>query len=193
MGTPFDGIEAAIISDEGEPVPDTVTGNLCVRAGWPSMFITYLNNPDVYSGKFKNGWYYSGDKAYRDADGYFWFVGRADDVINTAGHLISPFEIESTLLEIEEVAEAGVVGVPDEILFEKVVAFVALHQKYSYSQELELKIRLYVTHKLSSVATPHDVVFVEDIPKNKSGKIMRRVLKARYLGTDVGDISTLEV
>jgi len=193
MGKPVDGIEAAIVSDEGEPVADTVTGNLCVRAGWPSMFVTYLNNPEVYAGKFNNGWYYSGDKAYRDQDGYFWFVGRADDVINTAGHLISPFEIESTLLEIEEVAEAGVVGVPDEILFEKVVAFIALHRKYSYSQELELKIRLYVTHKLSSVATPHDVVFVEDIPKNKSGKIMRRVLKARYLGTDVGDISTLEV
>jgi len=193
MGKPVDGIEAAIVSDEGDPVADTVTGNLCVRAGWPSMFVTYLNNPEVYAGKFKNGWYYSGDKAYRDPDGYFWFVGRSDDVINTAGHLISPFEIESTLLEIEEVAEAGVVGVPDEILFEKVVAFVALHRKYGYSQELELKIRLYVTHKLSSVATPHDVVFVEDIPKNKSGKIMRRVLKARYLGTDAGDISTLEV
>jgi len=193
MGKPVDGIEAAIISDGGDPVPDAGTGNLCVKTGWPSMFVTYLNNPQVYSDKFRNGWYYSGDKAYRDADGYFWFVGRADDVINTAGHLISPFEIESTLLEIEEVAEAGVVGVPDEILFEKVVAFIALHGKYVYSQELELKIRLHVTHKLSSVATPHDVVFVEDIPKNKSGKIMRRVLKARYLGLDAGDISTLEV
>lgn len=193
MGKPVDSIEAAIISDDGEPAGDMETGNLCLRAGWPSMFVTYLNNAEVYAAKFRNGWYYSGDKAYRDPDGYFWFVGRADDVINTAGHLISPFEIESTLLEMEEVAEAGVVGVPDEILFEKVVAFVALHRKYVYSQELELKIRLHVTHKLSSVATPHDVVFVEDIPKNKSGKIMRRVLKARYLGTDAGDISTLEV
>ncbi len=193
MGKPVDGVVAAILTDDGVPVPDNTPGNLCLHAGWPSMFVTYLNNPEVYAGKFRNGYYYSGDTAYRDPDGYFWFVGRADDVINTAGHLISPFEIESTLLEIEEVAEAGVVGIPDEILFEKVVAFVALHKKYTYSRELELKIRLYVTHKLSSVATPHDVVFVEDIPKNKSGKIMRRVLKARYLGTDCGDISTLEV
>ncbi|HOP41493.1 MAG TPA: AMP-binding protein [Geobacteraceae bacterium] len=193
MGKPVDGIEAAILTDEGEPVPDTEPGNLCVKTGWPSMFAAYLNNPGAYASKFRNGYYFSGDTAYRDADGYFWFLGRTDDVINTAGHLISPFEIESTLLEIEEVAEAGVVGVPDEILFEKVVAFVTLHRKYTYSQELELKIRLYVTHKLSSVATPHDVVFLPEIPKNKSGKIMRRVLKARYLGTDEGDISTLEV
>ncbi len=193
MGKPVDGIEAAILTEEGTPVEDTQPGNLCVKAGWPSMFATYLNNPVVYAAKFRNGFYFSGDTAYRDEDGYFWFLGRSDDVINTAGHLISPFEIESTLLEIEEVAEAGVIGVPDEILFEKVVAFVALHKKFDYSQELELKIRLYVTHKLSSVATPHDVVFVPEIPKNKSGKIMRRVLKAHYLGTDVGDISTLEV
>ncbi len=193
MGKPVDGIDAAILTDEGEAVQDTQPGNLCVKVGWPSMFATYLNNPGAYASKFRNGYYFSGDTAYRDEDGYFWFLGRTDDVINTAGHLISPFEIESTLLEIEEVAEAGVVGVPDEILFEKVVAFVTLHKKYAYSQELELKIRLYVTHKLSSVATPHDVVFLPEIPKNKSGKIMRRVLKATYLGTDVGDISTLEV
>ncbi|MFZ2949046.1 MAG: hypothetical protein WA003_06145, partial [Desulfuromonadaceae bacterium] len=116
----------------------------------------------------------------------------SDDVINTAGHLISPFEIESTLIEVAEVAEAGVIGAPDELLYEKVIAFVSLHLQATFSRELELKIRLHVTNKLSSVATPHEIICVDAVPKNKSGKIMRRVLKARYLGTDAGDISTLE-
>ena len=192
MGKPLEGIEPAIIADNGNPVADFDQGNLCVKPGWPSMFVTYINNHQAYQSKFKNGYYYTGDTAYRDDEGYFWFLGRSDDVINTAGHLISPFEVESALLEIEEVAESGVIGAPDELLFEKVVAFVALHSQFSYSRELELKIRLYVTNKVSSIATPQDIVFVESIPKNKSGKIMRRVLKARFMGTDVGDISTLE-
>ncbi len=193
MGKPVTGIEAAIIADDGAAVPDKEQGNLCVKPGWPSMFVTYLNNDEVYRQKFRGGYYFSGDTAYRDPDGYFWFLGRSDDVINTAGHLISPFEIESALLEIPEVAESGVIGAPDDLLFEKVVAFVALHTQFSYSRELELKIRLHVTNKLSSIATPQEIVFTDAIPKNKSGKIMRRVLKARYLGTDAGDISTLEI
>ena len=192
MGTPVDGIEPAIIDDQGLVITDDTPGNLCLKAGWPSMFTTYLNNPAVYASRIRDGYYYTGDTAYRDGDGYYWFRGRSDDVINTAGHLISPFEIESSLIEVAEVAEAGVIGAPDDLLFEKVIAFVSLHSQATYSRELELKIRLHVSNKLSSVATPHEIICVGSIPKNKSGKIMRRVLKARYLGTDAGDISTLE-
>ncbi len=125
-------------------------------------------------------------------DGYFWFKGRSDDVINTAGHLISPFEVESALLELEEVAESGVIGAPDDLFFEKVVAFIHLHEQFHYTSELELKMRLYVSNKVSSIATPQEIIITNRIPKNKSGKIMRRVLKAQYLGSDAGDISTLE-
>jgi len=192
MGTAVSGIEPAIIADDGTIILDETHGNLCVKVGWPSMFTTYLNSPTVYASRMKAGYYYTGDTAYRDADGYYWFRGRSDDVINTAGHLISPFEIESSLIEVAEVAEAGVIGVPCELLYEKVIAFVSLHRQASFSRELELKIRLHVTNKLSSVATPHEIICVDSVPKNKSGKIMRRVLKASYLGTDAGDISTLE-
>jgi acetyl-CoA synthetase len=193
MGTSLAGIEPTILSDDGTIVADGVQGNLCLKTGWHSMFIAYLNNETAYNSKFRNGWYYTGDTAYRDSDGYYWFVGRSDDVINTAGHLVSPFEVESALLEIAEVAESGVIGAPDELLFEKVVAFVCLHSQYKPSRVLELKLRLYVSNKVSSIATPQEIIFIDAVPKNKSGKIMRRVLKARYLGTDTGDISTLEI
>lgn len=156
------------------------------------MFVTYLNNESAYRSKFKDGWYFSGDMAVRDDDGYYWFKGRSDDVINTAGHLISPFEIESALLEIEEVAESGVIGAPDKRLYEKVVAFVHLHKRFTWTKELEVKIRLSISNRGSSIATPQEIIIVDSIPKNKSGKIMRRVLKARYLGQDAGDLSTLE-
>jgi acetyl-CoA synthetase len=192
MGKPVAGVEAAILDDAGVPVATGEQGNLCVKAGWPSMFTTYLNNDSAYRSKFRNGWYYSGDTARCDADGYFWFMGRSDDVINTAGHLVSPFEVESALLEIDEVAESGAVGIPDELLFEKVVAFVHLHRGVSWTKDLELKLRLYISNKVSSIATPQEIIVVDAIPKNKSGKIMRRVLKAHYLGTDAGDISTME-
>jgi len=157
------------------------------------MFRTYLNNPEVYNSKFRNGWYYSGDTAWRDSDGYFWFKGRSDDVINTAGHLVSPFEVESALLEIPEIVESGVIGAPDELLFEKVVAYIHLHEQVVFSTDLELKIRLHIANRVSSIATPQELIVIDSIPKNKSGKIMRRVLKARYLGTDAGDTSTLEI
>lgn len=193
MGKPVPGITAAILDETEQALPVGARGNLCLKTGWPSMFSIYLNNEQVYRKKFIGEHYFSGDTAYLDQDGYFWFTGRSDDVINTAGHLISPFEIESVLLEVEEVAESGVVGAPDDILFEKVVAYICLKPGYSFSPELELKIRLYVSNKLSSIATPQEMIFVESIPKNKSGKIMRRVLKAWYSGTDTGDLSTLEV
>lgn len=193
MGIPAQGIETAILADDGQPLENGRQGNLCVKEGWPSMFTTFLNNESAYRSKFRDGWYYTGDTAVRDGDGYFWFMGRSDDVINTAGHLISPFEVESALLEIEEIAESGVVGVPDDLLYEKVVAFVNLHKQYEYTSELELKIRLHVSNRVSSIATPQEVIPVDGIPKNKSGKIMRRVLKAWHMGTDAGDTSTLEI
>ncbi len=192
MGTPIPGIQPAILGDDGGAIPDGEQGNLCVKVGWPSMFATYLNNESAYESKFRDGWYYTGDTARRDSDGHYWFMGRSDDVINTAGHLISPFEVESALLEIPEIAESGVIGAPDELLYEKVVAFISLHQGVEYTTALELKIRLHISNKVSSIATPQEIRVLERIPKNKSGKIMRRVLKATYLGADIGDISTLE-
>lgn len=192
MGIPVDGIEAAIMADDGKLLDNNQQGILCLKQGWPSMFVTYLNNDTVYKQKFRHGYYSTGDTAVRDSGGYYWFKGRSDDVINTAGHLISPFEIESALLEIEEVAESGVIGAPDDLLFEKVVAFVCLHKQCVWSKELEVKIRLHISNRASSVATPQEIIIVDSVPKNKSGKIMRRVLKARYLGQDAGDLSTLE-
>lgn len=192
MGMPLEGIKAAILADDGEFLGANQQGNLCLKASWSSMFVTYLNNESAYRSKFKDDWYYTGDTAIRDEDGYYWFKGRSDDVINTAGHLISPFEVESALLEIEEVAESGVIGAPDELLYEKVVAYVHLHKQFNWSRELEVKIRLHISNKASSIATPQEIIIVDNIPKNKSGKIMRRVLKARYLGLDAGDLSTLE-
>ncbi len=192
MGRPVEGNEAAIIADDGELLGSNQQGNLCLKRGWPSMFVSYLNNDTIYSQKFHNGYYHTGDKAVRDDDGYYWFKGRSDDVINTAGHLVSPFEIESALLEIEEVVESGVIGAPDEILFEKVVAFIKLRSGCVYNKDLELKIRVHIANKVSTIATPQGIVVVESIPKTKSGKIMRRVLKANYLGEDAGDLSTLE-
>jgi acetyl-CoA synthetase len=193
MGKPVEGISAEIISVEGKILGPKEKGNLCLKSGWDSMFVEYLNNPDVYANKFKNGFYYSGDLAWKDEDGFFWFIGRNDDIINTAGHLISPFEIESALLEIPEIAESAVIGAPDELLFEKVVAYVRIKDGYCWDDDLEMKIRLFLANKLSTIATPSDLIVIEEIPKNKSGKIMRRVLKAKYLGQDPGDISTMDI
>ena len=192
MGKPVKGIEAAIIMENGDKANDEQQGDLCLKAGWESMFCAYLNNEPAYKQKFKDGYYYSGDVAFKDKEGFYWFVGRKDDVINTAGHLVGPFEVESALLEIGEIKEAAVIGAPDEIVFEKVVAFIKLKPGCEYNKELELKIRIYIAAEVSTIAVPQDIVVVESIPKTKSGKIMRRVLKARYLGQDTGDISSLE-
>ncbi|MDH7568780.1 MAG: AMP-binding protein [Armatimonadota bacterium] len=192
MGKPVSTIEAAIVADDGTLVPNGEEGNLCIRPGWDSMFLTYFGHDDVYREKFRHGWYVTGDIARRDHDGYFWFMGRSDDVINTAGHLVSPFEVESALLEVPGIAESGVIGAPDDLLWEKVVAFVALRDGYQWNSDLELETRLHVSNRVSTIATPQEFRVVERIPKNKSGKIMRRVLRAWYLGTDVGDASTLD-
>ena len=193
MGKPLPGLEAAIVADDGTVLPDNQQGNLALRPGWDSMFVSYYRHEDVYREKFQHGWYLTGDTAYRDAEGYYWFMGRSDDVINTAGHLVSPFEVESALLEVEGIAESGVIGVPDDLLWEKVVAFVALRDGYEWNSDLELKVRLHISNRVSTMATPQDFRVLDNIPKNKSGKIMRRVLKARYLGKDEGDVSTLDI
>ena len=192
MGKPVDSIEASVHDDKGNPCAPNEKGRLVLKPGWGSMFVNYRNHTDVYREKFVHGWYQTGDTAWIDEEGCFWFGGRSDDVINSAVHLISPFEIESALLEIPQIVESGVVGVPDPMLFEKVVAFIRLKPGVEMDKELELKTRLYLSNKLSSIATPGEIRVVDRIPKNKSGKIMRRVLKASYLGQDIGDISTME-
>jgi acetyl-CoA synthetase len=192
MGKPVDGILPDILTEEGTPAEVGEQGYLCVTPGWDSMFSTYWNNDAAYQSKFKNGFYYTGDMATRDVDGYYWFVGRTDDVINSAGHLVSPFEVESALLEQAEVIDAGVIAVADDLLFEAVVAYITLRPEITWSRELELKLMRYVSNRVSTTACPREIIPVPKIPKNKSGKIMRRLLRSWYTGQDAGDISTME-
>jgi len=192
MGKPIPGVELGIVDDDFNPVPVGEDGNLAVRPGWPSMYHTYWNNTEMYNSKFKKGWYMTGDNARVDKDGYFWFVGRADDVINTAGHLVGPFEVESALIEHPAVAEAGVIGKPDPIAMEIVKAFVSLKDGYEATDELRRDITRFSREKLSSAVAPREIEFIDSLPKTRSGKIMRRLLKARELGLPEGDTSTLE-
>jgi len=192
MGVPVDKIKCEIMDDEGNMLPYNKPGNLCIKAPWESMFITYLNKQQVYQEKFKSGFYYTGDQAYRTEDGYYWFIGRIDDIINTAGHLVSPFEVESAILEMEQIIDVAVIAAPDPILFEKVVAYVKLKSDLPSTNDLYLQIRLYVSKKLSPMCAPAEIIIVDKIPKNKSGKIMRRYLRALYEGKDPGDISTID-
>ena len=192
MGRPIPGIELAVVDDDGNPAPPGQEGDLVARPGWPSMFQTYWRNDEMYQSKFKNGWYYSGDRARMDEDGYFWFIGRADDVINTAGHLVGPFEVESALVEHPAVAEAGVIGKPDPIAMEVVKAFVALREGYEPSDKLRRELMRFARGKLAAGTAPREIDFLPGLPKTRSGKIMRRLLKARELGLPEGDTSTLE-
>lgn len=192
MGQPFPGIEMAVLDDNYQPKDSGVPGILAVRPGWPSMMYTYWRQDEMYNSRFKNGWYITGDQASIDSDGYFWFQGRADDVINTAGHLVGPFEVESALIEHPAVAEAGVIGKPDPIAMEVVKAFVTLTSEYEPSPELKRELIQFSRGKLSAGVAPREIDFVDVIPKTRSGKIMRRLLKARELGLPEGDTSTLE-
>jgi len=194
MGKPFPGITATVVDLQNhEPITKPgVVGLIAIKPGWPSMFRTYWNNEATYRSKFKNGWYICGDRASIDEEGYFWFVGRDDDVINTGGHLVGPFEIESALLEHEAVAESAVVGKPDPINMEVVKAFIALKPGFLASKELDLAIMNFIRKKLSPLAMPQEIEFVPTLPKTRSGKIMRRVLRAKEWGEEIGDISTLE-
>ena len=197
MGKPLPGIEAAIIArGEGGAVrvidaPDE-DGELALKPGWPSMFRAYLHEDERYRKCFAGGWYLTGDLARRDGDGYYWFVGRADDVIKTAGHMVGPFEVESALMEHAAVAEAGVIGMPDPIAGEVVKAFVALKPGHEWSAALERELLAHARRLLGPAVAPKEIAFKPDLPKTRSGKIMRRLLKARELGLPEGDISTLE-
>jgi acetyl-CoA synthetase len=196
MGKPMPGIEAGIVertADGAQEVTKPMAlGELALRPGWPSMMRGYLHEDERYKKAFSNGWYLSGDLAMRDSDGYFWFVGRSDDVIKSAGHLIGPFEVESALIEHDAVAEAAVIGVPDETAGEMVKAFVALKPGFTADEELRLSIQGHARKKLGPAVAPKEIEFRENLPKTRSGKIMRRLLKARELGLPEGDISTLE-
>jgi acetyl-CoA synthetase len=193
MGKPFPGVTATILDDncEKELAPGE-EGHLALKKGWPSMFRTYWNKKELYGSRFKGEWYITGDRATRDEDGYFWFVGRADDVINTGGHLVGPFEVESVLIEHPAVAEAGVIGVPDPLVMEVIKAFVSLKDGYEPSDALIKDIKRFAKKKLHALACPRQLEFLPGLPKTKSGKIMRRLLKARELGLPEGDTSTLE-
>ncbi len=192
MGRPIPGIEVAIVDETGAKLAPGEEGDLAVKPGWPSMFRTYWHNKEMYDSKFKNGWYVTGDRARVDEDGYYWFVGRSDDVINTAGHLVGPFEVESALIEHPAVAEAGVIGKPDPVAFEIVKAFVSLHEGHEPTDQLRNQIMGFVRQKLSAGVAPREIEFLDSLPKTRSGKIMRRLLKARELGLPEGDTSTLE-
>jgi acetyl-CoA synthetase len=197
MGRPMPGIQAAIVHRVGDDKveivdqPD-VEGDLALKPGWPSMFRGYLHDEARYQKCFRDGWYISGDLAERDADGYFWFIGRADDIIKTAGHMVGPFEVESTLMEHPAVAEAGVIGKPDPIIGELVKAFVSLKPGYEPNEDLRAELLGFGRTKLGSAVAPKQIEFQENLPKTRSGKIMRRLLKARELGLPEGDLSTLE-
>jgi acetyl-CoA synthetase len=197
MGRPMPGIEAAVVRRNDNRTVTVVDapneqGELALKPGWPSMFSGYLHEEERYRKAFAGGWYLSGDLVKRDRDGYFWFVGRADDVIKSAGHLIGPFEVESALLEHPAVAEAGVIGIPDPVALEVVKAFVALHRGYEPSEELRKELLAHARKRLGPAVAPREIDFRDDLPKTRSGKIMRRLLKARELGLPEGDISTLE-
>ncbi len=196
MGKPLPGVEAAVVRREGGHVtvlsePGAV-GELALRPGWPSMFRGYLGQDERYRQSFADGWYLSGDLARRDADGYFWFVGRDDDVIKSAGHLIGPFEVESALLEHPMVAEVGVVGIPDERVGEAVKAFAVLQGGAVADDRLARELLAHARKRLGTAVAPREIAFRKNLPKTRSGKIMRRLLRARELGLPEGDLSTLE-
>ena len=204
MGRPVPGVETALLRrtpdgdlvlDDGRPVlvddPDE-SGELAIRAGWPSMFRTYLDQQDRYDRSFVDGWYRSGDLARRDADGWYWFIGRGDDVIKTAGHLIGPFEVESALNEHPSVVETGMIGKPDETAGSIIKVFVVPALGVEPDDELRRELLGHARRKLGAAVAPREIEFVASLPHTRSGKIMRRVLTARELGEDEGDTSTLE-
>jgi len=196
MGRPLPGIDVAVVRRTADDIelieePDE-EGELALRRGWPSMFRGYYHEEERYERCFSGDWYLTGDLARIDSDGYCWFVGRADDVIKSAGHLIGPFEVESALIEHPAVAEVAVIGKPDPMVGELVKAFVALNPGYEPSDELLSELSAFGRQRLGTQVAPKEIEFSDDLPKTRSGKIMRRLLKARELGLPEGDTSTLE-
>jgi acetyl-CoA synthetase len=194
MGKPFPGITGTILDpsrNEPYPAPGKI-GLVGLKFDWPSRMRTYWKNEEAFRKKFRNDWYITGDRARMDKDGYFWFVGRDDDVINTGGHLVSPFEVESALLEHPAVAESAVVSKPDPINLEVVKAYVTLKPGFAAGKDLELEIMNFIRKKLSPLAMPQEIEYIDSLPKTRSGKIMRRILHAKEWGEEIGDTSTLE-
>jgi acetyl-CoA synthetase len=193
---PFFGIDAAVVDENGKEVPPNVGGKLIIRRPWPSMLRTIWGDEARYEKQYWSdfpGYYFTGDGARRDEDGYFWIVGRIDDVLNVAGHRLGTSEIESALVSHSSVAEAAVVGRPDELKGQAVVAFVTLKQGTSALPELREQLRQHVASMIGAIARPDDVRFAEALPKTRSGKIMRRLLKEIAAGGQVtGDTTTLE-
>ncbi len=192
MGKPFPGINAAVVDPvTAEPVEQGKVGVIALKVGWPSQIQTYRDNDKGFQAKHINGWYICGDQANIDKDGYYWFIGRDDDVINTGGHLVGPFEIESALLEHPAVAESAAVATPDPTNMEVVKVFVVLKAGFEASKDIDLEIMNFIRKKLSPLAMPQQIEFIEQLPKTRSGKIVRRVLRAQEFGEPVGDLSTL--
>jgi acetyl-CoA synthetase len=197
MGKALPGVDAAIVTRNASGGVDVIEepdieGELALRTGWPSMFRDYLYEEARYRKCFADGWYLTGDLARRDAEGYFWFVGRADDVIKSSGHLIGPFEVESALMEHPAVAEAAVIGKPDPVQFETVKAFVSLKPGHEPGEALRRELLGLARKRLGAAVAPKELDFLPVLPRTRSGKIMRRLLKARELGLPEGDTSTLE-
>ena len=208
MGKPVPGVKAEIVSDEGKVLPPHKEGNLALRPGWPSMMKTIWRRPKKYQSYFigspnrsQTTWYITGDRAYKDKDGYFWFIGRADDVIKTSGERVGPFEVESALVAHSKVVEAGVIGKPDPVRGEIIKAFVVLKEKSirqladknkKYTESLIEELQQFVKKQLAGHAYPREIEFIDKLPKTRSGKIVRRLLKAKELGQELGDTSTLE-
>ena len=197
MGKPLPGVDAFVVRrrEDGsveEIDAADVQGELALRTGWPSMFRGYLDQEERYRKCFVDGYYLTGDLAKRDRDGYYWFIGRADDVIKSAGHLIGPFEVESALMEHRAVAEAGVIGKPDPVVGEIVKAFVSLKAGHTESEDLRMELLGHARKRLGAAVAPKEIAFLAALPRTRSGKIMRRLLKARELGLPEGDTSTLE-
>jgi acetyl-CoA synthetase len=194
MGKPFPGITGAILDqNKFEPIDEVnKVGLIAFKPGWPAIMRGYWKNEDTYQKKFVNGWYLTGDKGFIDAEGYFWFVGRDDDVINTGGHLISPFEVESALLEHPAVGESAAVSKPNDVNMEVVKVFITLKPGFTPDSDLELDIMNFIRRKLSPLAMPQEIEYMEKLPKTRSGKILRRLLHAKEWGEEIGDVSTLE-
>jgi acetyl-CoA synthetase len=192
MGCPVPGIKAAVVDDRGGELPPGEEGNLVLLHPWPAMMKSIWKNEKKYKSYFMGKWYLTGDKAVVDEDGYFWFVSRADDIINTSGERVGPSEVEDVLMEHPAIVEAGAIGKPDQLRGEIIKAFIVLKDGYTPSEELKSDIKKFVKKRLAGHAYPREMEFAESLPKTRSGKIMRRVLRGRELGILKGDTSTME-
>jgi acetyl-CoA synthetase len=188
-------VDAAVVDAEGKEAPAGQRGFLIIRKPWPGMLLDIYGNPQVYEDSYWwrfPGAYYSGDFAMRDEDGYFWLLGRADEVLKVAGHRIGTIELEDAAVDHPAVAEAAVTSKPDPVKGESIVLFAVLKPGTSPSAEIGDNIAQHIRRVIGAVAVPDEIHFVDDLPKTRSGKIMRRVLKSIAVGKEIGDLTTLE-